>query len=409
MGIFVNALCEEAEFLDNTGFDAGAVADPDDKYAIELQDVAKAVEDINQNYADQSSEEELDGQDLEEDPVSECMIAIYESEHNWNQIMNALASREVLEAARGRDMVMESVDIKGFFTKVKEFFVKMWKKITTVVKQWLANASAVLRTNKSFASKYGSKLAEGKAAYFADPKSKNFKGYKFDGSMDKETTSNLFKGMTAAAEYEKSVNTLINNIKGGSKDFSDIDKMAKGYNPDVTRSAFCGNKEATSDNFRKMLKAAYFGSEEKVTLNKDDRALNPEFIKSVLSSDMKMSDVKKGYNEMKKSLNGIIKSLNELEKAVRGSYEKGEADSNSSAAISAISKWSSNVKECKNIAHMGLTMFMKASHAQAAQCRHIGNAYIFALNKGKRKNAWDAADGKKVAHEGGFLSNIEMI
>ena len=103
MGIFVDALREETEFLDNTGFDGGAVANPDDKYEVELNDVAKAVEDINQNYADQSSQEELDGQDLEEDPVSECMIAIYESEHNWNLIMNALAMREVNEAAIGRE------------------------------------------------------------------------------------------------------------------------------------------------------------------------------------------------------------------------------------------------------------------------------------------------------------------
>ena len=115
MAFYLNMLREEEEMLGNTGFDPDAVATPDDKYAIELKDVAQTVEDLNAARAEESSEEELDGQDLHEDPVAECMIAIYESEHNWNAIMQAIGSREMLEAARGREMVMEAVDVMGFF------------------------------------------------------------------------------------------------------------------------------------------------------------------------------------------------------------------------------------------------------------------------------------------------------
>lgn len=405
MGIFVNALCEEAEFLDNTGFDTGAVADPDDKYAVELQDVAKAVEDINQNYADQSSEEELDGQDLEEDPVSECMIAIYESEHNWNQIMNALAAREVLEAARGREMVMESVDIKGFFTKVKEFFVKMWKKITAVVKQWLGNASAVLRTNKSFASKYKSTLKKGEDAYFANSGYKEFKGYDF-GDFDKETIK--FSVLKDSVD-STNMDSIMNAIRDGN--LSSIEGSyngnAKRRNPEIVRGSLIGSSERISaDDYRNKLKEKFFGSTEKKTLKKGAKSTSSDYILKVLSDDMKIGDVKKAYGELKTSINKIIKQLNDAEKKIKALETQDEA---TSKAITLVSKWSTDMKECQSAAHLALTTMMKATHARAAQCRRIGNAYIFALNKKTRKGAWDAADGKKVAHEGGFLANVEMI
>ena len=405
MGIFVDALREETEFLDNTGFDGGAVANPDDKYEVELNDVAKAVEDINQNYADQSSQEELDGQDLKEDPVAECMIAIYESEHNWNQIMNALASREVLESARGREMVLESVDIKGFFAKVKEFFVSLWKKITAVVKNWLENASAVLRTNKSFAAKYGSKLKDGKDAYFADSSNKVFKGYNFPSALVRPALVGQIQEMDSSDQTKK-VNDIIAGLRNGNRDMSDI---VSNINNDEIRGAFCNKDSVSADNYRDELKNYYFGSKEKVTLEQNSAMLNPDNLKGILSGDMKMKDVKDAYNSMKKSINGTIKALNDLEKAVKGSYDKGGANENTSGALTAISKWSSAIKESKNVAHMAMTTFMKAAHAQTAQARRIANAYIFALNKKTRKGKIDAASGKPTHESAGFFGSLDLI
>lgn len=410
MGIFVDALREETEFLDNTGFDGGAVANPDDKYEVELNDVAKAVEDINQNYADQSSQEELDGQDLKEDPVAECMIAIYESEHNWNQIMNALASREVLESARGREMVLESVDIKGFFAKVKEFFVSLWKKITAVVKNWLENASAVLRTNKSFAAKYGSKLKDGKDAYFADSSNKAFKGYNFPSALVRPALVGQMKEMDTG-DLNKGINELIAVLRNGGKITSNSgDDLAVPTGAvDKIRGAFCNKDSVSADNYRDELKNYYFGSKEKVTLDQNSAMLNPDNIKGILSGDMKMKDVKDAYNSMKKSINATLKALNDLEKAVKSTYDKGEANENTSSALTVISKMSSAMKESKNVAHMAMTTFMKAAHAQTAQARRIANAYIFALNKKTRKGKIDAASGKPTHESAGFFSSLDLI
>ena len=408
MGIFVDALREETEeFLDNTGFDGGSVATPDNKYEVELNDVAKAVEDINQNYADQSSQEELDGQDLEANPVEECMIAIYESEHNWNMIMNTLAAKEVNESAMGREMVLESVDIKGFFEKIKQFFITMWKKITAVVKNWIDNAMAVLKTNKQFAAKYGKKLTEGKTAYFADSAHKAFKGYEFK-HIDEKTLIDSMKDVDT--KNDRALTILRNVIKLGGANNATLSGDTSEYSNDMIRALFLGekNKQVTSDGFSKALKEYYYGTEDKITLPEKSSALDPDNITSILSGDMKMKNVRNAYNTMKKSINDTLKSINELEKSIKEN-SKNNATEATSAQITAISKWASVVKERKSIAHMAMTTYMRAAHAQAAQARRIGNAYIFALNKKTRKGKIDAANGKATHESAGFFSSLELI
>lgn len=406
MAFYLNMLREEDDMLSgNTGFDSDMVATPDDKYAVELKDVAQAVEDINADYADQSSDPELDAQDIQEDPVAECMIAIYESEHNWNMIMQTIGSRELLEAARGREMVMEAVDVKGFFEKVKAFFVKLFKKVTAIVKQWIGNLSATLRTNKSFLTKYGSKLADGKAAYEKDTSKKQFKGYNFpgvDGTM-KKLLSVIEK---ANAITESSAQELIK--KANSGDLSGISE--KGDNRvNEYRGQMCGGSGSVSaGEFRDALKVAYFGSKEKETLT--GKSIEVEHLKTILGRTNKdISDVKKLYVSVKKSFDKVIKALNELEKAVSKSQKAGEYDETRSGAMAAITKWTSQEKEMKNATSLAMTTMLKALRAERAQARKIANAYIYALNKKGRKDAWDKADGKKVATESGFFGALELI
>ena len=56
MGIYYDMLREEDELMGNTGFDQGAVVGPDDEYTVQLNDIAKAVEDLNDERADESEQ-----------------------------------------------------------------------------------------------------------------------------------------------------------------------------------------------------------------------------------------------------------------------------------------------------------------------------------------------------------------
>lgn len=416
MSFYLQMLREEEEFMGNTGFDPDMIGNPDgkDKYEVEIQDVADVIEDINADYADQSAQEELDGQDLAEDPVNECMIAIYESEHNWNQIMQTIGSREVLEAARGREMVMEAVDIKGWLETAKNFFVKMWKKFTAIVKNWIDNAMAKFRTNKSFIEKYGSKLVDGKKAFDADSKSKQFKGYKFENNA-----INLVKGSDAAIKTilddcktnvtgteEWARNTMSNLNK--DFDFGSY-KSNMTLNPEVTRGKLAlkgKDSPLSADEYRKALKEAYFGSAEKVTLKKDDACMSVTYLQNVLKTGNKdVADIKKVYKETKKAFDTTIKALNKLQSAMS---KTGDASEARSKAVNYVTGMIQREKDVKAAITLSSSMLMKAIHAQKAQARKVANAYIYALNKKTRKGKIDAADGKTVA-ESGFFGALDLI
>lgn len=416
MSFYLQMLREEEEFMGNTGFDDNMIGDPNgkDKYEVDIQDVADVIEDINADYVDQSSQDELDGQDLAEDPVNECMIAIYESEHNWNQIMQAIGTKELLEAFKGREMVMEAVDVKGFFTSVKNFFVKMWKKFTAIVKNWIDNAMAAFRTNKSFMTKYGSKLQAGKEAYEKDKTNKAFKGYNFkaDKNFGEKVANDIVaeakKNANSTRDWSGTINSMMNKNYAFDTLTQAVNSKLMSFNADKLRAQLIsGNPEDKSatkgEGFRKALKVAYFGSEEKETLK--GASLDPKTIGEILNrGNDDVKKIKKVYTEAKKAFDETIKALNTLERSV-GKVDT--ADKDKSAAMNAITKMISDEKECKSAITMSSSMLMKALHAQKSQARKVANAYIFALNKSARKDKIEKAN--KIGESAGFFGSLELL
>ena len=411
MSFYLNMLREEEDMLSgNTGFDDSLVANSDDEYETDLKKTAEIIEDINADYSDQSSQPELDAQDLQENPVEECAMMIFESQYNWNTIMRAIGTKELLENARGREMVMEAVDVKEFFNKIKEFFVKMWKKFTAFVKNWIDNAMALFRTNKSFVQKYGAKFADGKKAYEADPDKKPMKGYNFKakyGSFDTQLKMAVEGAQENANLVAKKVGDLSAAVSSGN--FDRANELNVAHNTERLRGRLCGKSdEISADSFRKELKIAYFGSEEKETL-KDD-ALNPETIKKSLENSNKdVKDIKKVYDNAKKAFDTTLKGLKRLEDAIRKS--SADASEGKSATMNAVVKSMNIEKDNKAAITMSCSMLMKAMKAQKAQCRRVANAWIFALNKSTRKGKIDKLDKQNASAMlgGGFLSNVELI
>lgn len=62
--------------------------------------------------------------------MEDSLMAVAESENEWNQMMQNVALQElaVLEAT-GQEMVYEAADKESFFTKVINWFKSLWSKI----------------------------------------------------------------------------------------------------------------------------------------------------------------------------------------------------------------------------------------------------------------------------------------
>lgn len=421
MGIYMNMLREGNEFNGNTDFDDGSIVNGSDGYAQDLRDIASVVDDLNTTNAEESAEDALDGQDLESNPVEEAYMCMYESEVNFNNIMKAIAVKELNEAGRGREMVMESVDIKGFFTKVKDMFVLMYKKITAIVKNWLDNAAAKFKTNKQFIAKYKGKLEDGKKAFFAADK-KDFKGFKFESKL----FDGAFKSLGAAADKEisavKSVTSTINAAI--NKDHSDELNMTRTIsslnlncssimNPDMLRGNYisAGHDEVSESEFSKALKEAYFGGTEKEVLSSTDAAMNSAEITKILEGSSKlMSDAKAPYKKTKDAFNTIISSLDSIEKKLKTL----DSSATVQAMLTTVTKFASNAKSARNSGHVAYTVYLSAMRARVSQSRKVANLYIYALNKGTRNDKIVKAGGKVKGVnasyiDAGFLSNVELI
>lgn len=403
MGFYMNALREDEEFMGNTGFNDDLIGQSGGEYAAELNDIADIVKDINADYADQSSQEELDGQDLAEDPVEECAMALAESEYNWNLIWKAIGTREVHEAATGKPSVMTEGTVSDFFKKVKEFFVKLFKKITAFFKNWLDNALVVFRTNDSFVKKYGSKLDAGKKAF--DDSGKSIKGYNF-ASGTRNAAMGYIKALDKCSKEDlERLKSIRNNVKS-SDDTSAIEKANKKSN-DKIRALFCGQSHkgetVSESDYRDALKTAYFGSVDKEELSGE--SLSTSYIlKTLKNSKTDISNAKKTFESVKKFFNNAVSICNDIEKAVGNKkYKEGQDSSGQAGMMTAASNLATSMKRSRSDASTAFSMYLKSLKAEVAQARKVGNAYIMSMNKSTRK------DKIEKLSDSTFLAGIQMI
>ena len=390
MGIYRDMLREEDELMGNTGFDHGAVVGPDDEYTVQLNDIAKTVEDLNDARADESEQKELDGQDLESNPVEECTRSLYESEHNWNLIYRAMGEHELHEAARGNEVIMEAVDIKAFFTKVKEWFVKKFHDLTDIVKKWIASFKTKSQKDKSFVSKYADKIRKGAAAMDKEIECHDFKSV----NLDVATQFN-----TAKAQYKFAASSTL--MRADGKGTTSMDKVVI-QAPEVRGALVGEEKGLTSEEFTAALKEKLMPAKVKMAPGKG--ATDPQYVIDVLSD--KFNDVQKimaAYNAAKKEYKNLFKALKTWEKACQSSGSNEE--------FAAVNKTIADVKEVKNAHTTALAYAMKSMAARKAQCLLIANKYIAACPAEKKEKAAKPEAKQENARlvDGGFLAGLTMI
>lgn len=109
------------------------------------------------------------------EPGIEAAYAIIaESEMNYNAIMRAVGVAELaVYESTGEEMVYEAADVKGFFGKVKEYFVKLWEKIKGLFRKFFAMFDSYVKSDKEFVNKYKKHLLQ------VNTKDFKYKGFVF--------------------------------------------------------------------------------------------------------------------------------------------------------------------------------------------------------------------------------------
>lgn len=160
---------------------------------------------------------------------------VAESEANYNKIMQAVGVAELaVFESTGAEMVYEATDIKGFFGKVKEFFVNLWEKIKGLFKKFFAMFDSYVKNDKDFVNKYKKHLLTVNTRDF------KYKGYNFtldavdvdkaNGKMESVLTSvtcNLASAklseLQAIIKAGEDKSTIVEKMRGAAIDESSLE------------------------------------------------------------------------------------------------------------------------------------------------------------------------------------------
>lgn len=95
------------------------------------------------------------------DPLDECMIIMYESEYNFNQLMKCIGIEELNEFAQGRDFVLEGGNLKAFIENAKKILKGMWEKAKAIFNAAIDKIEQMVNVNKALAKANEAKIKEG--------------------------------------------------------------------------------------------------------------------------------------------------------------------------------------------------------------------------------------------------------
>ena len=101
------------------------------------------------------AEEELCCEGFDINFYEASMVAVAESEAIYNNSMKEVGIAELRYfEENGQEMVYEPDDVKGFFGKIKAFFINLFQKIKGLIKKFIALFDSYTKSDKDFVNKY---------------------------------------------------------------------------------------------------------------------------------------------------------------------------------------------------------------------------------------------------------------
>lgn len=375
MGIYSNLI----------NFESAAVQDPDNT-GVDLDQVEDAVMGDDGIEAHKDEVEAAIAGTV--DPVEEAYTAIYEAEYNYNQIMRDIGIRELSEAAYGREIVLEGVDIRGFFDKCKQFFIAMFKKVTEAFKNVAKILMSSIASDKKLASQYAKDIKAGfnstwsATGYVFNDNISLMNVYDFCNSYDADHVKKVLDGLSRLKDIHTDDDYYYNKV---SKE-EIMNKVAEKN----------GLGEVNNDKeYRDALTRSLRNNQDKpIELNGN---ISYNQIIDNLKNDKEVKDIKKAYDTIKKSFNKTLADLKTLEKAV--AQETGD-NATKNKRMAYVSGAVASMKNIKSVETITYSVTLNAAKQKRAQARKMALYFIRHSKGGKTTSTQESA---------GIFGNLEMI
>lgn len=347
----------------------GAIQTPDD-IGVDLDQVEKDIAGENGIAAHQDEVEDAQ-EGMIGDPVEEFAMIMYESEYNYNQIMESIGMAELREASMGRELIYESVDIKGFFEKVKKWLVSMFEKLTQAVRKLLAKLDFQAKADKKFVTQNAVRIRAGeKMADWAA------EGYVFEDLK--------FSGKSNSNEIKKAVRESLDDVKAGKVTNKDIDEDAylgsaamKSVLKGIANGFGVNDGFENMEDFKEALRKKLFGNDgKKVSLN---GKVSADDVIKCLQETRETTQIREAYENVKKGYKANLGAIKEWERAVTGS------DENISTSMLVCQAGTRAIKLEQNAMHAAYGVYIQAAKAKRAQYRKLAHMF-FERSKGVVKH-----------------------
>lgn len=316
--------------------DPGAAVQTPEDIGVDLDQVEKSIVGDDGNEANR---EEIDAavEGIVGEPIEEAYEAMFEAQYNYNQLMRVVGLNEVYAASTGREVVMEAVDFKGFFKRVKQIIVNLFEAITKAFKKFTAYLVQVAMADKKYVEKYKAKIVEGGS------KNWSAKGFVYK----KADFSTIPNGDTIS---NKAMDELVNDGIPAAK--ADIHKYVL---EEIADGA------ADIQEFRKAYERKLRGGEDDpIEL---EGKITPQQVIDILKSENDVKDMKTAYDKIKDGYKKALEKITGWEKNV--SADSNEYMAERFAKIQVGTETITFAQSVLNTLYACSTAAVKANRAQA--------------------------------------------
>lgn len=343
--------------------------------------------------------------------IAGAYAIVAENEANYNSIMRAIGIAELacLEST-GVEMVYEAADIKGFFAKIKEFFLSIIEKVKGLVKKFFALIDSYTKSDKDFVNKYKKALIE-----------VSTKGFEYEGFV----FSNLdWSPAKANADMAKACKNGL-GVEEVS-DFANVVSVSDAKKADASDFETIITKFEDADDIREKMRAEaigassgleagefskeiykYFRSNEDAKQTIDSVNVN-ELLSIVMNSADAKKKAQKAYEGIEKTIKSEISGLEKAEKAITKLIPGNDSNADNkvlqeyySKAVSACNKVITLTKDRLNFLQQVNGGLLTAIKDHTRQAKSV----CVALLNYKPKN--ESATISSYS-EGGFLSGVKL-
>ena len=374
MGMFFDKLMESADAIQspgNVGVDLDAVADNimgDDGIEAHRDEVEAAADGVVG------------------DPVEEAAVIMYESEYNYNQLMKRIGIVELQEASHGRDFILEGADTKGFFNKVKDTLVSMFKRITEVFKSIFNKLTSSLSTDKALATKYAEAIKEG---------CKRKDEWEFNGYEIKDIDYNP-ANTTLAADCIKALEAA---AKGETPALPSNIEICNAETKPFGITISADDKSAAAE-MAKALEAKLF-VKKKYGMGGD--SISADTIINILKNDRETKAIRKNYDNVKKAYKEALGELKKIQTAIDSKY------ASVSTAFGIANHYVRALTYQKNVQHKVFALSLKAARVKRSQARRMALMWQkIGYRNGVGTKGDDKGNGQQPVNASAIL-NIDII